>query len=67
MSRNEKSEVAVAASIARLTEARRLLAFTLLPVAEIGYRLGFPDPAYFSRRFRAATGESPSVYRARFR
>lgn len=53
--------------IARMTEARRLLAFTLLPVAEIGYRLGFPDPAYFSRRFRAATGESPSVYRERFR
>ncbi|MEC9196799.1 MAG: helix-turn-helix domain-containing protein [Pseudomonadota bacterium] len=49
-----------------MTEACRLLAFTQLPVAEIGYRLGFADPAYFSRRFRAARGEAPSDYRARF-
>ncbi|MFT3691006.1 helix-turn-helix domain-containing protein [Paenirhodobacter sp.] len=51
---------------ARMTEARRLLAFTQLAVAEIGYRLGFQDPPYFSRRFRAVTGETPSAYRARF-
>ena len=51
---------------ARMTEARRLLAFTRLPVAEIGYRLGFSDPPYFSRRFRAVTGETPSDYRERF-
>lgn len=50
----------------RMTEARRLLAFTRLPVAEIGYRLGFGDPTYFSRRFRNLTGETPSNYRARF-
>ena len=49
-----------------MTEARRLLAFTRLSVAEVGYRLGFADPSYFSRRFRAATGESPSDYRDRF-
>ena len=49
-----------------MTEARRLLAFTRLPVAEVGYRLGFDDPPYFSRRFRMATGETPSAYRARF-
>lgn len=49
-----------------MTEARRLLAFTRLTVAEVGYRLGFADPSYFSRRFRAETGESPSAYRARF-
>ncbi|WP_207101751.1 helix-turn-helix transcriptional regulator, partial [Paracoccus shandongensis] len=49
-----------------MTEARRLLAFTRLPIAEIGHRLGFDDPPYFSRRFRVATGQSPSEYRGRF-
>lgn len=49
-----------------MTEARRLLAFTRLSVAETGYRLGFGDPSYFSRRFRAVTGQSPSDYRLRF-
>jgi len=49
-----------------MTEASRLLAFTQLPVAEIGYRLAFEDPAYFSRRFRAVRGLTPSEYRAQF-
>ncbi|APZ50499.1 helix-turn-helix domain-containing protein [Salipiger abyssi] len=48
-----------------MTEACRLLAFTRLPVAEVGYRLGFADPPYFTRRFRARMGETPTAYRAR--
>lgn len=52
--------------MAAITEACRLLAFTQMPVAEIGYQLGYQDPAYFSRRFRALRGETPSAYRARF-
>ena len=48
-----------------MTEACRLIAFTRLPVAEVGYRLGYADPPYFSRRFRARMGETPSAYRAR--
>lgn len=52
--------------IAVMTEASRLLAFTQLPVTEVGYRLGFDDPSYFSRRFRALRGEAPSDYRRRF-
>ncbi|MFC3616649.1 helix-turn-helix domain-containing protein [Lutimaribacter marinistellae] len=48
---------------ARIDEACRLLAFTRLPVSEIGYRLGFSDPSYFSKRFRAARGQTPSTYR----
>lgn len=47
-------------------EACRLLAFTQLPVSEIGYRLGYIDPSYFSKRFRAERGETPSDYRAKF-
>ena len=49
-----------------IQEACRLLAFTQLTVAEVGYRLGFADPSYFSRRFRALQGQTPSAYRQRF-
>jgi AraC family transcriptional regulator, transcriptional activator of pobA len=49
----------------RAREAQRLLAYTRLPVAEIGYTLGFEDPAYFSRAFRRQTGETPSACRRR--
>lgn len=48
-----------------MTEACRLLAFTRLSVAEVGYRLGYTDPPYFSRRFRKRMGETPTGYRAR--
>ena len=51
---------------ARMVEASRLLAYTQLSVAEIGFRLGYEDPPYFSRRFRLATGQTPSAYRAQF-
>ena len=50
---------------ARMTEAARLLAFTRMSAAEIGYRLGVEDPSYFSRRFRAVRGETPTDYRSR--
>jgi len=49
-----------------IQEACRLLAFTQLSIAEVGYRLGFSDPSYFSRRFRAVQGQTPSLYRQRF-
>lgn len=49
-----------------IDEACRFLAFTDLPVAEIGYRTGFHDPSYFSKRFRIARGVSPRNYRTRF-
>jgi AraC family transcriptional activator of pobA len=51
---------------ALMTEACRMLAFTRMPVAEVGYRLGYGDPSHFSRRFAATAGERPSAYRARF-
>ena len=50
---------------ATMTEACRLIAFTRLPLAEVGYRLGYSDPSYFSRRFRSRMGEAPSAYRKR--
>jgi AraC family transcriptional regulator, transcriptional activator of pobA len=49
----------------RLAEARRLLAYTAMGVAEVGYALGYEDPAYFSRAFRRATGMAPGLFRRR--
>ena len=46
-----------------LQEARRLLRFSAVQVSEIGYQLGFADPAYFSRFFTKRTGLSPSQFR----
>ena len=50
-----------------MAEACRLLAFTQLPVSEVGYRLGYADPSYFSKRFRNLKDQTPSEYRATFR
>lgn len=48
----------------RLTlEARRMLAYSSATVAEVSNELGFDDPAYFSRFFAKASGNSPSAYR----
>lgn len=44
-------------------EARRLLAFTGLGVAQIAFELGFDDPAYFTRVFVRSTGVSPRAFR----
>ncbi|WP_255552170.1 helix-turn-helix domain-containing protein [Maritimibacter dapengensis] len=44
-------------------EARRNLAYSNLTVAEIAYALGYQDPAYFSRVFSRATGQSPRAFR----
>jgi AraC family transcriptional activator of pobA len=48
-----------------LLEARRTLIYTDLSIAQTAYQLGFSDPGYFSRFFRAHTGESPQVFRTR--
>ncbi|MEQ1581573.1 MAG: helix-turn-helix domain-containing protein [Steroidobacteraceae bacterium] len=48
-----------------LAEARRRLRFSLTPVSELCYQLGFTDPGYFSRFFKQRTGLSPSDFRRR--
>lgn len=47
----------------RMSEAKRLLRSTLMPVGEIAAQLGFADMLYFSRRFHESTGYSPTEYR----
>lgn len=49
----------------RLREACRLLAYTRMRVQEVGFALGFEDPAYFARTFRRGMGMSASDYRRR--
>lgn len=46
-----------------IDEAKRELVFTFGSVQEIGYRLGFADPAYFSRFFHRQTGQTPRAWR----
>lgn len=52
---------------ARLNLARDLLRQSNLAIGEIAHRCGYPDAAYFSRSFTAATGSTPQQYRARTR
>ena len=49
-----------------MREACRLLVYTRMSAASVGYELGFEDPSYFSRAFKRAMGQAPSVYRAGF-
>ena len=46
-----------------VTEAKRCLIYTGMSVAEVGYALGFDDPAYFSRFFAKRTGQPPGRLR----
>lgn len=51
----------------RVEEAKRRLERTDDPVDEIGWAVGYEDPAFFRRLFRRLTGITPSAYRRKFR
>lgn len=51
----------------RIEDAKRRLERTDAPVEEIGWRVGYEDPAFFRRLFKRTTGMSPGAYRKRFR
>ena len=55
-----KSEIRRDIAIDRLVHSE-------LPVADIGYQLGFVEPASFTRAFQRWTGLSPSEYRTKAR
>jgi len=52
-------------SMQQLEMARRMLDDAAYKVSEIGYLLGYGDPANFGRAFKRLTGQSPSDYRRR--
>jgi AraC-like DNA-binding protein len=47
----------------RMELARHLLVSSSLGVAEVGRRVGLPDPQYFNKQFRRVAGASPLAYR----
>jgi|APMI01.1.fsa_nt_gi AraC-like DNA-binding protein len=49
----------------RISEGKRLLAESELPVQQIARLVGYDDPAYFSRVFSGRVGMPPSRYRDR--
>lgn len=46
-----------------MEEAKRLLAYTNVPVSDIAYKLHFSTTSYFVRFFRQYTGNTPLSYR----
>lgn len=50
----------------RLELATKLLIESARPVGEVGQAVGWPDANYFSRRFHAQFGLTPTAYRRRY-
>lgn len=51
----------------RIQAAKMLLENTRLPVAEVGWRVGYRDPSAFSRIFQKLTGTQAGEFRRRFK
>lgn len=51
----------------RLLDAKRQLLHSTMTISEIGYRLGFEDPSYFSRFFRRYEKMTPMAFREKIR
>lgn len=51
--------------LVRRDQAMQLLGSSALPLSDVADRVGFSDPAVFSRAFKHWTGMSPSAYRAK--
>lgn len=49
----------------RLEKAKELLVCSSLKTSEVGYRVGYKDPHYFSYIFKKALGYSPKEYRSK--
>ncbi|HZM34194.1 MAG TPA: helix-turn-helix domain-containing protein [Burkholderiales bacterium] len=50
----------------RVEDAKRRLERTRAPIDEIGWRVGYEDPAFFRRLFKRVTGVTPGHYRRHF-
>lgn len=51
----------------RVEEAKRRLERTDAPIDEIGWAVGYEDPAFFRRLFKRITRITPGAYRRKFR
>lgn len=51
----------------RIEDAKRRLERTEAPIDEIGWNVGYEDPAFFRRLFKRTTGMTPGAYRRKFR
>lgn len=49
----------------RIEEAKRLMETTCMRISDISEQVGVTDPNYFSKLFRAYTGETPRAYQKR--
>lgn len=50
----------------KIESAKLMLLDTQLTISNIGYKLGYVDPHYFSNLFHSKTGVRPSVFRKQF-
>lgn len=50
----------------KITEAKRLMLYSLLNTSEIAFKLGFEDNSYFSRIFKRKTNYSPVEFRKKY-
>ncbi|MDQ0886561.1 AraC family transcriptional regulator of arabinose operon [Paenibacillus sp. V4I9] len=50
----------------KIESAKLMLLDTHLTISDIGYKLGYVDPHYFSNLFQSKTGVRPSVFRKQF-
>ncbi|WP_026301403.1 AraC family transcriptional regulator [Colwellia piezophila] len=50
----------------RLENAQKLLVETNMPIAQVGYESGFPNPSYFTQQFRVFFDELPSDFRKNY-
>ncbi len=50
----------------RLESAQKLLVESNLPIAQVGYESGFPNPSYFTQQFRSFFDELPSDFRKNY-
>ena len=48
----------------KISEAKKLLRESDIPICEIAKNLGFENPEYFSRYFKKSTGHTPREFRA---
>ncbi len=50
----------------RIDRAKHLLETTQMPVDEVGWKIGYADPAFFRRLFKRLTSLTPGQYRRKF-